>query len=419
MQHSSETIGTIAAALAKAQGELTNPEKSLTATVRPSNGRDIERSFRYAPLASGLEIVRKCLGKHEIATVQTTRIDSQAGLIQLTTILAHASGEWVSSDWPVCPVADTVSPHRMGAALTYARRYALFTLVGIAGEDDLDAPDLNASRVYAQNNGRLQADIQSTHQGESVAPLKHHRRSLAVMPTANAQSKRPYVARKDLSAEQSAPLRERLMRQIAALKSAEEATLWAREALAHKNQLTSADAKLVEQAFESQVANMIDHDAVSAQQTTEARVAIATTILPIELVSTESMPAGNATRPPAFASYDPAGNVNAINPSSPRRRDKTHLKYLTLQPCLVCGRQPSDPHHLRFAQPRALGRKVSDEFTVPLCRGHHRELHRARNESKWWSNLGIDPMKIAVRLWNERHGRLSDDLKKTSVVARQ
>src|SRR4029078_7319589 len=95
--------------------------------------------FRYAPLSSGL---RRCLGQHEIATVQTTAIDRDSGLIRLTTTLVHASGEWVSSDWPVCPVSETAAPHRLGAALTYARRYALFTLVGIAGEDDLDAPDL-------------------------------------------------------------------------------------------------------------------------------------------------------------------------------------------------------------------------------------------------------------------------------------
>ena len=151
MQRSSESIGTIAAALAKAQGELTNPEKSLTATIRSDGPGAGERSFRYAPLSSGLDIVRKTLSQHEIATVQTTAIDNEAGLIRLTTILAHASGEWMSSDWPVCPISETAAPHRMGAALTYARRYALFTLVGIAGEDDLDAPDLTAPT--AQNVG--------------------------------------------------------------------------------------------------------------------------------------------------------------------------------------------------------------------------------------------------------------------------
>src|SRR5213592_2929314 len=140
MHRSSESIGTIAAALAKAQAELTNPEKSLVATIRSPFPREGERTFRYAPLSSGLDIVRKSLGRHEIAAVQTTAIDGEAGLVRLTTVLAHASGEWISSEWPVCPVSETTTPHRMGAALTYARRYALFTLVGIAGEDDLDAP---------------------------------------------------------------------------------------------------------------------------------------------------------------------------------------------------------------------------------------------------------------------------------------
>src|SRR6478609_8616088 len=154
MQRSSETIGLIAGALAKAQIELANPEKSLTATIRSPFPREGDRSFRYASLSSGLDLVRKSLGRHEIATVQTTSIDEGAGLIRLTTTLAHSSGEWVSSDWPVCAVSETSAPHRMGAALTYARRYALFTLVGIAGEDDLDAPDLNSPLPLPAGSGR-------------------------------------------------------------------------------------------------------------------------------------------------------------------------------------------------------------------------------------------------------------------------
>src|ERR1700724_1371011 len=148
MHRSSESIGAIAAALAKAQAELTNPEKSLTAIIPAPFPREADRSFRYASLASGLDIVRKSLGQHEIATVQTTAIDD--GLIRLTTVLAHSSGEWISSDWPVCPVSEMAAPHRMGAALTYARRYALFALVGIAGEDDLDAPDLPVAAVSSE-----------------------------------------------------------------------------------------------------------------------------------------------------------------------------------------------------------------------------------------------------------------------------
>jgi hypothetical protein len=134
----------LAAALAKAQSELVNPEKSLVGTIKSGPGYPTERTFRYASLSSGLDIVRKTLGQHEIATVQTTAIDQASGQIWLTTLLAHASGEWISSDWPVCPISETAIPRRMGAALTYARRYSLFTLVGIAGEDDLDAPDLTA-----------------------------------------------------------------------------------------------------------------------------------------------------------------------------------------------------------------------------------------------------------------------------------
>src|SRR5437763_17218023 len=143
MHRSSDTIATIAAALAKAQVELTNPEKSLSATIRSPFPREADRTFRYAPLSSGLDIVRKSLGRHEIATIQSTEIDKEAGLLRLTTILAHSSGEWVSSEWPVCAITDMASAQRMGAALTYARRYALFTLVGIAGEDDLDTPDID------------------------------------------------------------------------------------------------------------------------------------------------------------------------------------------------------------------------------------------------------------------------------------
>src|SRR6185312_520272 len=145
MHKSSESVAALASALAKAQAELVNPEKSLTATIRTGRPGEAERSFRYAPLSSGLDIVRKTLGQHEIATVQTTAIDQAAGIVNLTTMLAHASGEWIASDWPVCPVAETANPQRMGAALTYARRYALFSLVGIAGEDDLDAFDLCAA----------------------------------------------------------------------------------------------------------------------------------------------------------------------------------------------------------------------------------------------------------------------------------
>ena len=234
MQRSSPSIAALATALAKAQIELANPEKSLIGTIEPRRGEGGARQFRYAPLSSGLEIVRKTLGQHEIATVQTTAIDQAAGVVNLTTVLAHSSGEWIASDWPVCPIAETERPHRMGAALTYARRYE---------------PSL---------------------------------------------------------AEQ-----------------------------------TSAAAQI---------------------------------------------------------------NKSVLVFPEPRRvRDRDHIRHVIKQPCLVCGRRPSDPHHLRFAQSRALGRKVSDEFTVPLCRGHHREVHRHGDEAGWWEKLGLDPASAARALWLTTH----------------
>src|SRR5580704_2558885 len=195
MHRSSESIGTIAAALAKAQAELSNPEKLLTATIRSPFPRENDRTFRYASLSSGLDIVRKALGKHEIATVQTTAID-EAGLIRLTTVLAHSSGEWVSSDWPVCSASEAAAPHRMGAALTYARRYALFTLVGIAGEDDLDAPDLEAAP-------KAGADRPSGPDGQKA---NGHAFAAGLPAPAGARGRKPLArpAKPVLAADQSA-----------------------------------------------------------------------------------------------------------------------------------------------------------------------------------------------------------------------
>jgi hypothetical protein len=216
-------VATLASALAKAQAELVNPEKSLTATIRSGRPGEGERSFRYAPLASGLDIVRKTLGQHEIATVQTTAIDKETGVVNLSTMLAHASGEWIASDWPVCAVAETANPQRMGAALTYARRYALFTLVGIAGEDDFDAPDLCAAAPTP-------AAKTSMVSGEFLPPPRSdgHGRTRAAARTAGTPS------------DESAGLRDRLLGEIAGLQSVESATNWAPGALATKNQLTGA-----------------------------------------------------------------------------------------------------------------------------------------------------------------------------------
>src|SRR6266581_5049799 len=150
MHRSSESVAAIATALAKAQTELSNPEKAMVGTVYNVRS-DSPQSFRYASLSSGLDIVRKTLGGQQIAIAQTTDIDQANGMVNLTTILLHTSGEWISSDWPVCQLSETSAPRRMGAALTYARRYALFTPVGIAGEDDLDAPNLRDGDLNSPN----------------------------------------------------------------------------------------------------------------------------------------------------------------------------------------------------------------------------------------------------------------------------
>ena len=180
MQRSSELIAQLAAALAKAQGELVNPEKSLVATIKSEGAA--EQTFRYAPLSSGLDIVRKTLGQQGIAVMQTTSTDPAAGVIMLTTMLAHASGEWIASDWPVCPIAETAVPHRMGAALTYARRYALFTLVGIAGEDDMDAPDLAVPSGQTGPIGRGLANGNGGRNGSRDPAARHVSRRLARWP---------------------------------------------------------------------------------------------------------------------------------------------------------------------------------------------------------------------------------------------
>ena len=247
MQRSSESIGAIAGALAKAQAELTNPEKSLIATIRSPFPRESDRTFRYASLSSGLDIVRKTLGKHEIATVQTTSIDNEAGLIRLTTVLAHTSGEWVSSDWPVCPVTDTAAPHKMGAALTYARRYALFTLVGIAGEDDLDAPDLLGTTSSAGTAER----IRQSRTRPTGTPTPHR------LPAVRYNGKRlhriPKPSAPVLDAEPSAALRDKLLAEIDGLESAETAIAWASRGLIAKNRLAIEDAQAVEAAFRNRM----------------------------------------------------------------------------------------------------------------------------------------------------------------------
>ena len=366
MQRSSESIGTIAAALAKAQAQLVNPEKSLVGTIRSDHASGSERSFRYAPLSSGLDIVRKTLSQHEIATMQTTSIDEKAGIVRLNTVLAHASGEWIASDWPVCPIAETERPQRMGAALTYARRYSLFTLVGIAGEDDLDAPDLTDPNPKIENL-RVNSKTASNGGQQTVPDRPPGCGGGARKSSASLQS--------ELSPALSASLRAGLLPEIERLGSADDAALWARRRLPAKNQLSATDAQQVEEAFAAKLAVITPHTAKSDDVTTSLTdQSVVEKMLQI--------------------------NKSVAGFPKPRRiRDRDHIRHVIKQACLICGRRPSDPHHLRFAQSRALGRKVSDEFTVPLCRGHHRELHRRGDEAAWWEKIGIDPFPAARALW--------------------
>jgi hypothetical protein len=341
------------------------------ATIRSDGLRGTEQTFRYAPLSSGLDIVRKTLSQHEIATVQTTSIDETVGIVRLSTVLAHASGEWISSDWPVCAIGDTAAPHRMGAALTYARRYALFTLVGIAGEDDLDAPDLiartippsKAERPPGYQNGQLRSG-----QASSTQQFSSGRRAKAV----SNPPKPP------LDAKASTALRDQLTAEIEGIKSDEEAANWAHRVLSAKNTLTTADAERVERAFQARLASIMSGAA--------------------DGLSPESrLPREDRLRAAAI-------DKSVLSLPAPRRiRDRDHVRLVAKQPCLICGRRPADAHHLRFAQSRTLGRKVSDEFTVPLCRGHHREIHRCGNEAAWWKKVGVDPTILARALWLESH----------------
>jgi len=406
MHRSSETIGAIAAALAKAQAELSNPEKSMVATIPSPFPRESERTFRYASLASGLDIIRKSLGRQQIATIQTTVIDPQSGHIRLTTLLAHASGEWIASDWPVCAARDVAAPHRMGTALTYARRYALFALVGIAGEDDLDAPDLLTGPASSPSH--------------PVAPAPPRKPSHATLH------------RTPLDATASVRLRDQLLAEIAALADGDALARWAHRRMADKNALGTEDAKAVETAC----ARLLEAWATPgvAQSSADGEAGLSNLGAPKEPTSLDGSSRPRSMTPPLRESSrkgrgltSPVSGVTpdtvsrsggstsrsiavTPRPKPVRRRSKAHLAFVAAQPCLVCQRTPCDAHHLKFAQPKALGRKVSDEFTVPLCRAHHSDLHRHSNEPAWWANLQISPLPVARELWitssgDPDHGR--------------
>ena len=407
MHRSSENVAAIATALAKAQTELSNPEKATIGAIYDAR-TDSQRNFRYASLSSGLDIIRKALGAQQIAVAQTTDIDRASGTVNLTTLLLHTSGEWISSDWPVCQISETSAPRRMGAALTYARRYALFTMVGIAGEDDLDAPDM-------ANDG---AKVEKT--AEIDLPTKK-----GIGPTAagtsQSRSQTAVPAQEMLNAEASAVARAQLIQEIQTLPECELQPR-AIAILKTKNRLSADDAKLVEKAFAARVAvpdaspeapaepasptkpNRPQPPTVSAGAVKRARGRPRKTRPPIIAPATPPIPSvDDGPSAPKHQQADAAPakiDKSKLTFGEPRRlRDKAHLKFVASLPCLICGRSPADAHHLRFTQPRAMGLKVSDEFTVPLCRIHHRENHNSGNEVAWWEGRAIDPLATSRMLW--------------------
>lgn len=417
MHQSSERIGAIAAALAKAQADLINPEKNLEATIRSPFPREEDRRFRYASLASGLDIVRKALSQQEIATLQTTRFEQVTGQIHLTTLLAHASGEWISSDLPVCASKDVEAPHRLGAALTYARRYALFALVGIAGEDDLDAPDLATSTPAAT--------------APQAAP------GLKGKVSKDVPNRSPVLPSKE-----STELLKRLLRELALREGSEGLLAWAKSSLPLKNTLVEVDARILESAYQKRFEETALPDIYSDDEPPASVVGLTPseespsetagdvhslpspppeeqvelafpkepsrrrskdhlTLSAVRGAPSEESPADTSSDVHSPSSPSPGEQIGLAFPKEPsRRRSKDHLAFVRSQGCLVCRKSPADAHHLKFAQPRALGRKVSDEFTVPLCRSHHHSLHRHGNEKAWWTDMQIAPLPIAKELWD-------------------
>jgi hypothetical protein len=199
-----------------------------------------------------------------------------------------------------------------------------------------------------------------------------------------------------LEPEQSAPLRDKLLTALANITSADDAAVWAQEALAAKNRLAAADAKRVEDAFEHKLSKLAP----------SATVEVADHAAPSPHVDVVG---AHAARAKGNVDLDQPNGIDKsvlVIATQRRYRNREHLRYVAQQACLICGRKQSDPHHLRYLQPRALGRKVSDEFAVPLCRSHHRAVHRAGDEQAWWQTAGIDPVKAARRLW--RQTRLHD-----------
>ncbi len=300
-------------------------------------------------------------------------------MIKLTTTLVHASGEWVSSDWPVSPITETAAPHRLGAALTYARRYALFTLVGIAGEDYLDAPDLPSGSAIPA----LQPTIPGTEQPAGQVHEKAQDAAGRPERSTRGRPRLPQGRPPTLPLEASNNLRDQLISELERQSDLEALAEWAHRVLPSKNQLLAEDAVALESAFSTRLGQL--EKGVTSSEAPDVSRSIE---LPGPVGSTEPQ-------------------VSVIN-KPVRERDREHLRFVASEPCLICGRTPSDAHHVKFAEQRAMGRKVSDKFTVPVCRLHHRELHRRGDERNWWTEHEIEPLAVAANLWGQTRKTTSD-----------
>jgi hypothetical protein len=304
----------------------------------------------------------------------------------------------------------------MGAALTYARRYALFTMVGIAGEDDLDAPDL--TNDHPRGDKATEARLGS---GVELAPVRSSQ-----FRTVNPHT--PLV-REKLGADHSAATRVQLIREIETLLE-DDLQPRAIAIMKAKNRLSADDAKLVEDAFAARMAlqgalpNALTTDEPTSRPTdltpfqppsapTDAVKPLRPKRRPRKVKAAADQFAAPPVPPKPTIDDSPLASTHLQADAIPakiqkseltfselrRHRDKTHLKFVASHPCLVCGRSPADAHHLRFTQPRGMGLKVSDEFTVPLCRTHHRDNHRFGDEQAWWDRQNIEPVGTARELW--------------------
>jgi hypothetical protein len=240
-----------------------------------------------------------------------------------------------------------------------------------SGLHRLDAPDLIAPTTPSLH--AEQPPVRKTS-GRPNGGLAHLNQ---VLPALSRQNNRRNPTRL-LDSDASAALRDRLLTELNDLSSADQAATWGLQAIAPKNTLLPADADRVETAFQVQLSKLASEAAAGPS-------------------AKRSQHRDNKRRRSAV-------DKTVLSLPTPRRvRDRNHVKSVAKQPCLVCGRRPADAHHLRFAQSPALGRKVSDEFTVPLCRGHHREVHRCGDEAAWWKKIGIEPTFAARVLWLKTH----------------